>query len=232
MLPFTRDQFLAVFAAYNQAVWPAQVVAYVLGIGLVGLLMRPSRAGDRAIGAGLAAMWIWTGLAYYGAFFAAINKAALLFALLFVLQGGLILHATVVRNRVRFEPRGGAASWLGWALILYAAVAYPVVGAWTGHRYPEMPMFGITPCPVTLFTFGLLLLATGPIPRSLLVIPLIWSLIGGSAAFLLGMPQDWPLLVSGVAAVPLMLSDRTRRSAAALWRGGGHRSGAGHPRPR
>jgi hypothetical protein len=56
MLPFTRDQFLAVFAAYNQAVWPAQVVAYVLGIGLVGLLMRPSRAGDRAIGAGLAAM--------------------------------------------------------------------------------------------------------------------------------------------------------------------------------
>ena len=35
--------------------------------------------------------------------------------------------------------------------------------------------------------------------RSLLVIPVVWSLVGGSAAFLLDMPQDWPLLASGLA---------------------------------
>ena len=28
MLPFTIDQFFGVFAAYNVAIWPAQVVAY------------------------------------------------------------------------------------------------------------------------------------------------------------------------------------------------------------
>ena len=70
-------------------------------------------------------------------------------------------------------------------------------------------MFGFTPCPVTLFTFGLFLLATAPIPRGLLAIPLIWSLIGGSAAFLLGVPQDWQLLFSGAAIVLI------------LWRGNG-----------
>jgi hypothetical protein len=31
MLPFTVDQFFSVFGAYNTAIWPAQVVGYLLG---------------------------------------------------------------------------------------------------------------------------------------------------------------------------------------------------------
>jgi hypothetical protein len=50
----------------------------------------------------------------------------------------------------------------------------------------------------------MLLLTIGPVPRWLLVIPVIWSLIGGSAAILLAVPQDWLLLVSGFVAVPLI----------------------------
>jgi hypothetical protein len=69
-----------------------------------------------------------------------------------------------------------------------------------------MPMFGITPCPVTIFTFGVFLLAAAPVSRRLFVIPVIWSLIGGSAAFLLQVPQDWLLLFSGLSVVPLLRS--------------------------
>ena len=58
-------------------------------------------------------------------------------------------------------------------------------------------MFGVTPCPVTIFTLGMFLLTTSPVPKGLLVIPFIWSLIGGSAAILLHVPQDWVLLASG-----------------------------------
>jgi hypothetical protein len=58
---------------------------------------------------------------------------------------------------------------------------------------------------------GLLLLTTAPVPRALLAIPLAWSLLGGSAAFLLGVAQDWPLLFSGTATVLLMWRDRQRR---------------------
>jgi hypothetical protein len=61
-------------------------------------------------------------------------------------------------------------------------------------------MFGITPCPVTIFTLGMLLLAR-PMYWWLLAIPVLWSLVGGSAAFLLGVPQDWVLLLSGVAVL-------------------------------
>jgi hypothetical protein len=37
-----------------------------------------------------------------------------------------------------------------------------------------------------------------------LILPLLWSLIGGSAAILLAVPQDWALLVGGVVAVLLL----------------------------
>ena len=31
MLPFTHEEFIAVFRVYNTAIWPAQIVAYLLG---------------------------------------------------------------------------------------------------------------------------------------------------------------------------------------------------------
>jgi Family of unknown function (DUF6064) len=201
LLPFTPDQFLAVFTAYNLAVWPAQVVAYLLGLVMVLALLRPHRQSHRMVGAGLGLMWIWTGVAYHAMFFAQINKAANAFAALFVVQGLLFAHAALVRSDLRFAWENGPRAWLGWALIVYSALIYPLIGV-VGHGYPALPMFGITPCPVTLFSFGVLLLAQGLVPRRLLVIPLLWALVGGSAAFLLAVPQDWPLLVSGLLVVP------------------------------
>jgi Family of unknown function (DUF6064) len=211
MLPFTRDQFFAVFADYNLGVWPMQIVAYLLGVGVVVLLFRSSRAADRLIGWVLTGMWLWTGIAYHAIYFSAINKAAVAFGTLFALQGVLFLYAAVIRSNLKFGGAAGPTAWLGWGLIVYAAMLYPLIGTWTGHDYPEMPMFGITPCPVTLFTFGLLLLTLAAVPRWILVVPFIWSLIGGSAAILLGVPQDWVLLLSGIVAVPvIVLRDRGR----------------------
>jgi hypothetical protein len=211
MLPFTRDQFLEVFAAYNEAIGPVQVAAYLLAAVSVALLFRPGRPAGRIVVVVLAVMWLWTGVAYHGLFFASINQAALLFAAFFVVEGVLLLHAALT-DRLRFGFGRGAAAWIGVAFILYAAVLYPLIGTAFGHAWPEMPMFGVTPCPVTIFTFGILLLATTPVPRRLLVIPFLWSLLGGSAAILLDVPQDWLLLASGFLALPLILRRAPKRS--------------------
>jgi hypothetical protein len=208
MLPFSREQFIAIFVQYNAAVWPAQAVAYVLALVMLAMIVRPSRSGDRVIAAGLALMWIWTGVAYHGLHFSTINKAALAFGALFVLQGFGLLYAGLA-GRLGFGARSGLAAWLGWALVIYATLLYPLAGLWAGHRLPGLPMFGITPCPVTIFSFGLLLLATPPVPRWLLVVPLVCSLIGGSAAILLGVPQDWLLLFSGLAVVAVLHGQRS-----------------------
>lgn len=204
MLPFTPDQFLSVFATYNDAIWPAQIGAYLLAGIAVALLFWKPRGGNRAIAGILAAMWLWTAIAYHALFFASINKAAYLFAVLFVIQSSYLFIEGCFRGRLHFTIESGPFAWLGLAFVAYAAVLYPLIGSVTGHSYPAMPMFGVTPCPVTIFTFGMLLAAVPPLSRWLLVIPFVWSLIGGSAAILLHVPQDWLLLVSGLIAVPLI----------------------------
>lgn len=203
MLPFTREEFLAVFISYNDAIWPLQVGADLLGIIAVALLFRPGRASDRTIASVLAVMWLWTGIAYHGLYFAPINKGAYLFGALFVVQGIYLAITGARRDQLRFEFQPGPVAWVGAAFVFCAAIVYPLISIWIGHAYPEMPMFGVTPCPVTIFTFGMLLLTTQPIPSWLLAIPLLWTLIGGSAAIVLDVPQDWLLLLSGLIMIPL-----------------------------
>lgn len=187
MLPFTRDQFFAIFVDYNLGVWPAQIVAGLLGLAMVGALIRPSRLGGRVIGMGLAASWLWTGVAYHGRYFSTINKAALVFAAIFVLQGLAVFFAGVFEGVLRFEPGSrGKVRWLSWALIAYAGLVYPLIGLGMGHRLAELPMFGITPCPVTIFSFGLLL-ATPRVP---------W----------------WLLLISGLLTAAVLLRGRARQA--------------------
>lgn len=205
VLPFSAEQFLAVIAAYNPAVWPAQVGAYVVGlIALVGMV-HPGARSDRIVAAALAGMWLFTGIAYHWLQFAPINSAAYAFGAAFVLQAGLLRHAGSV-GRLRFGvPKSRMPLATGLFLILYAAIAYPLIGI-ALHDYPAVPLFGIMPCPVTIFTLGCLLLTTGRIPWWVAAIPVHWSLIGGTAAFLLGVPQDWILLVSGMVAVLMLAS--------------------------
>jgi hypothetical protein len=215
VLSFTREQFIGVFVEYHLALWPLQIFAYVIGIGMVAMVFRPSPISGRMIAGGLAAMWLWTGIAYHGLYFSSINGAALLFGVLFVLQGALIFYVGVVRAQLQFGIPDGVTGWLGGVLMTYAAVLYPLLGIWFGHTYAQVPMFGMTPCPVTIFSFGLLLLASVPVPLGLVAVPFLWTLVGGSAAFLLGIPQDWLLLFTGFLAVPLLiLRGRRLRSTA------------------
>jgi hypothetical protein len=204
MLPFSHEQFLAVFAAYNTAVWPAQVAAYIVGLGVCVLML--SRFGGRSlwVAGGLAALWVWTGAMYHGLFFSRINGLAIAFAALFVVEGLLLAIAGATR---RLEIGATAVSaWraaIGWSLIAYSLFLYPAIGVVSGMTYPAAPVFGITPCPLTLFTWGVLLMARA-VPWWLVVIPSAWALLGGSAAFLLHVPQDWPLFATSLffALVP------------------------------
>ena len=215
MLPFTLEQFLNVFATYNKAIWPAQIAAYVLGAIAVAAL-RPGRASDRVVSAVLGLMWLCTGVLYHGVFFSSINKAAFAFGALFVVEGVALLYAGIVRDGLRFAINYGFRAVIGAGFILYASLVYPLIGIATGHSWPALPMFGVAPCPVTIFTFGMLLMTTRRFSYWLLVIPFIWSLIGGSAAILLDVRQDWLLLVSGLIAVPvIVIRDRHAQGAVA-----------------
>jgi len=209
VLPFTPEVFFNLFAEYNRAIWPAQHIAYALGVAAVVLAARPFRGGGRITAAILATFWLWTGIVYHWLYFAPINFIAPAFAALFVLQGLLLAWTGVLRGRLEFRFRPDAQGWTGLGVIIFAMALYPLL-AWSfGHRWPQTAMFGVAPCPTTIFTLGLLLLAQPRPPWHLLPIPLFWCLIGASAAWLLETPEDLSLLLAALFALAVILSRRS-----------------------
>lgn len=197
-LPFTVEQFFAVFAAYNTAIWPVQVLAYALGLAAVGALWSSSLTGKRVILSILGIFWGWNGIVYQSVFFAPINPAAKGFAAAFVLQAILFAASAIARNRLQFKFRLDLRSFLGMGLIFYALLIYELLGYAAGHGLMTGPLFGVAPCPTTIFTLGMLLMAEGGLAVWLAVIPVLWALIGSSAAVLLGVPEDFGLAVAAM----------------------------------
>ena len=213
-LPFTVEQFFDVFRAYNAAVWPAQPVLLALGVLLAVVVLWRPEASSRPISAVLGFLWAWMGVAYHLMFFAAINPVARVFGALFLLQAALFLALGAAQHRLVFAHVSPVRAAAGSALVAYALVGYPALGWLAGHRYPGMPTFGV-PCPTTILTLGLFLFVRPPFPPSIAVIPLLWSAVGSTAAFALGVPQDLGLLAAGIVALAACLPPRRRPSAAA-----------------
>lgn len=200
-LPFTRPEFLQVFADYNTAIWPLQIVTWALGFFAAAcLLARPGWA-DRVVATTLGIFWLIMAVGYQVSFFSAINGAAYVFGALFLLMAMVFFIEGTVRNRLHFTQTHGPRGSLAAATMIYALLIYPLLGLLLTHPYPQTPMFGVAPCPTTIFTLGILMLLHYQHRLLVAAIPLLWSMVGGSAALLLDMPQDWGLPVAAVAWV-------------------------------
>lgn len=211
-LPFTIRQFLDVFALYNRAIGPMPLVLAAVALVAVALAFAGTARAGRAIALVLGGLWAWTGIVYHIVFFSRINTLAFAFGALFLGQAFIFLRAAVVRRRLRFRPCLDARGVTGGALQLYALAIYPLMNVVFGHAYPNMPTFG-APCPTTIFTIGLVFWLAEPWPKTLLAGPVLWAVIGGTAAFLMGMREDYGLLVAGVLAVVLAALPVLRRLA-------------------
>jgi hypothetical protein len=207
--PFTADAYYSLFEAYNGVIWPAQLIAYALGLVVVLLALRPMAAGARIALATLGLFWLWMGVCYHLLFFLQINFAAVGFGPLFVIEG-LLMAAGALRGGRAFGFRRDLFGWTGVAFCLVALVAYPLLGWIAGHGWPRAAVFGVAPAPTTIFTFGvLLMLDTAPV--YLAVIPLLWALAAGASAVVrLGTPEDLALLVAGVVGFGLLVLRKRR----------------------
>ena len=206
-LPFTTEQFFGVFRAYNTTLWPVQVFLLVLAGLAVVLVTWPRSWSGAGVSAILALLWGWMGLAYHLAFFTSISPPAYAFAAVFVAGALVFLWQGVVRRRLEFRWQAGVRGVTALLLVVYALVVYPAWCYFAGRPYLETPTFGL-PCPTTIFTMGLLACLVKPYRRSVFVVPVLWSLVGVQAAFLLSVPQDLGLAV--VAVVGLVLIARAR----------------------
>jgi Family of unknown function (DUF6064) len=209
-VPFTIEQFLGVFVVYNAAIWPLQIIGYGFGGGAVAALWLHGLRSGKLILTILALMWAVNGIGYHFIFFSTINPAAKLFALVFVLQAILLAAAAVAAPDFSFRCSRDWRSVGGVSAMIYAMLIYPVLGIVAGHGLMAGPMFGVAPCPTTIFTIGMLMLARGRWVKWLAIIPLLWSLVGLAAALQLGIPEDFGLPVAGLFLLIVLVHDAVR----------------------
>jgi hypothetical protein len=207
-LLFAPETYQKLFASYNRAVWPAQLVAVALGIALLVPAWHRHRHFLRLALAILAAGWALSGWAFHLQRYATINWAATWFAAGFLLQAALLCAAAAT---MRHAPAVGGRSLAGTAMMTIALL-YPLLAPLTGRPFGQAEVIGFAPDPTVLTTLGLLLILPPPWRWRLLPLPLVWSAIGGATLWAMDAPQALILPVAGL--LTLALAFRPSRSAA------------------
>jgi hypothetical protein len=202
MLPFTVEDLLGVFETYNLAIWPMQVVAYLLGIAAVLLVVRKTALSSRIIVGILSFLWLFSSGFFIFAL-VAIYEPAYVFGAAFIVQAA-IFFACGIKPRLSFAFGRDVFTVAGLLFIAFSMIGYPVMGYFIGHRYPQSPPFGLTPCPLSVFTFGLLLLADSRVPKWILAIPFLYA-IGGIMPVSIGVLEDLAMVVAGVVGTSMIL---------------------------
>ena len=211
MIPL--DKFFMMWEQYNNAVWPMQIITYVLGILAFLLAVKKLRFSDRAIAGVLSFLWLWSGLVTFIVFFGDVSAQYYIWGSVWILQSVVLFYVGFVKSRLEFEFKNRWYNYIGLVFIAYALIIYPLVGSISGHPYPGGPIFGVAPCPVCIFTFGLFLLTAGKLPFFVMVIPFLWSLTGIYAVLMMGVYADGGEVIAGVSSVVIMLLNNRKAKA-------------------
>ncbi|HYD42227.1 MAG TPA: DUF6064 family protein [Anaeromyxobacter sp.] len=215
-MPFTPSEFISLFERYNAAVWPLHLVTMAAALAVVALLAtRRGRRSDVAASGVLVAFSLIVGVGYFFLGFARhLSPAGYLFGSIFVAEAALLSLAALRPGALTFSAAPGWRSVAGAIVIAYALVGYPVVGLLTGRPPVQSPWMGVVPCPTTIFTIGLLLRSTSRRPALYLVLPIVWSVIGTTAAIRFGVFEDLGMTAAAIVGLTsLLLPGRAVASA-------------------
>jgi hypothetical protein len=197
-LMFEPRTYYRLFERINGELWPAPLLALVLGLVLLLLAWR-GRVPQVALWLLLPA-WLTVAVAFHWQRYTPINFLAPWYAWASVLEGALLLGAAT--GRVKWLQPGPAQppDRVGVGLLAFAVLLQPPIGLVSGRGWGAVELFGLAPDPTALATLGVLLALRGR--WVLLVIPVLLALASGATLWAMAAPDAWvtPLLaVSGVA---------------------------------
>ncbi len=204
------EEFFDLFGSYNEMYLIVIVLTYVLAI--VGLLMafKKSEYSNRIISLILSFLWLWVGIVFGILFFGPVPAvmagieipgAWYLFGGIFAIHGIIMLYLGVIKDTISYTWKPDQRHYIGLILILYGLVLYPLIGILTGRIFPEYPIFGIAPCPVTLFTIGLLLWCDKKPSLPFWVIPIFWGIMGAVPVLFYQVYADVGTVLAGIIAL-------------------------------
>ncbi|MEZ5787723.1 MAG: DUF6064 family protein [Xanthobacteraceae bacterium] len=200
-LMFSPQTYYRLFELYNLAIWPWQLLAIALGLGVLVLWLRGGSWHGRAIAVILAACWLWVAWAYLLVRFDPINWAARYFAAGFAIEAALLLWSGLVRDRLRLQRQDWhAANAGGLALFAFALLAWPLIGLLVGRPLAQAEIFGVAPDPTAVATLGILL-GAGRVRWELVIIPSVWCVISAATLWTLRSPDFFLPLAAVVLVV-------------------------------
>jgi hypothetical protein len=203
-LLFSARTYYRLFELYNADVWPLQIVTLALGFAILVLVRRGPAWRGRAVAAILAVCWLFIAWGYHLERYDPINWAARYYAIGFVAQAALLTWTGAIRDRLRFDSRGAAAS-IGLALVVYALAIHPLIAPMTGRPWMQAEIFGLAPDPTAIATLGVLLAADRP-RWHLLLLPLLWCVISGLTLWTMERPEAPIVAIPAILAAGLALS--------------------------
>ncbi len=205
--PITTEQFFSVFEKYNHAIFPVQIILFLLCILAFIAIGTKIRHKDTFVTVILGVLWLWMGIGYHFAFLSGISNVAYGFGLLFILQGLFLLWEGALLYNLKFELKNSIQSYFGYFFILYGLIIYPVAGYLTEPDLSRTLSIGL-PGPTLILTFGFLLLCDKKFSKYLLIIPSLWAAIGFIAAIKLGIYQDSVMLIAAIIADVMILRSK------------------------
>lgn len=210
MFPFDAEVLASCHALYNAAIWPAQVVALAAALAVVWLAISPQPWRGRALGAILAAGWLWCGAVFFLRHMAPLDFMAPVYGWAFLAEAVLLLWALVWRGAT-LRAAGGPLGGLALALTAASLFGLPFVSGLAGPGFAAAGVVGVAPAPTVLLTLALLLLVEGRSRWLLVAVPLLWSAVAAVTGWVLGVPEYLALAGLAVVAVAGLLVAARRR---------------------
>jgi len=193
--------------AYNNAIFPMQIIIVVIAAVLTYLLfVKPDTKTNNMMKAYLSFTFAWNGIIFFlifgkelpGTFLGA--PLCILIAILFVWD--------IFANKTQF--RVPDIKWQRYLMMLWILLAflYPLIGFALGHYYPKTCIFGVMPCPTTVFALALLAAAIPKIDKKVYILLLVWALPAfGKCLGALDLYEDCVLFWTGVYALIMLIKN-------------------------
>ena len=199
-LLFSPDVYFQSIAYYNQSIWPVPLIWFLLGLAFLWSLITIDEKKSKVAGSILALGWLWCGGVYHLQFYQQINWMAFYYGWGFITQS-ILIFIWLAKNLRQTNAPDLNPIWqqrVGQILTGISIFILPLIGLIDGPNIKAGLLFGLSPAPTILATFGLAIIIK--LPLWLLIFPFGFTIIGILTSHTIGSAQLVPYLLCLVAA--------------------------------
>lgn len=165
---------------YNSAIWPAHVVAVVIGLILIGLAWRRHDMGMRFLMVLLSACWAWIAWAFLHERYASLHWAGHYMAMAYLFQALLLLAVARFARHAAQIKRTAYPAIAGYGLMIAGIAFFPLAQRLSGVAWSQSEVFGLMPTPTAIATLGVLTLMRGWQKWLGCAVPISWLVYSGA----------------------------------------------------